>query len=438
MGRLALVDCNNFFCSCERVFDPTLVGVPVVVLSNNDGCIISRSEEAKALGIPMGAPLHEQQEVIRRHGVRVFSSNYTLYGDMSARVMSILRDEVGRMEVYSIDEAFLELEEGFRVEEARRLRAKVLQWTGIPVCIGMGETKMLAKLANRQAKKNREKTGGVFEIREGAEADRLMAEVPCDALWGVGKNLARRLTGLGITTVLDFKRAEPAQIRKSLGVVGERMWRELHGTKCLELEEMPPARKGVMASRSFGGPVETLEELGEALANHVARASEKVRRFGLWATRVDVFLQTNRFRAGEAQYCPGAGTDLDEPAHGTAELMGLASRLLRGIYRPGYRYKKVGVMLGGLVGSGAYQPSLGWGKLREEPPLDIDQIVDRINRRLGDRKNPVITRGSMGVSKMKTGGTREGRKVRLRQWRMKSGRKSKSYTTNWRELIEAR
>ena len=434
MGRLALVDCNNFFCSCERVFDPTLVGVPVVVLSNNDGCIISRSEEAKALGIPMGAPLHEQQEVIRRHGVRVFSSNYTLYGDMSARVMSILRDEVGRMEVYSIDEAFLELEEGFRVEEARRLRAKVLQWTGIPVCIGMGETKMLAKLANRQAKKNREKTGGVFEIREGAEADRLMAEVPCDALWGVGKNLARRLTGLGITTVLDFKRAEPAQIRKSLGVVGERMWRELHGTKCLELEEMPPARKGVMASRSFGGPVETLEELGEALANHVARASEKVRRFGLWATRVDVFLQTNRFRVGEAQYCPGAGTDLDEPAHGTAELMGLASRLLRGIYRPGYRYKKVGVMLGGLVGSGAYQPSLGWGKLREEPPLDIDQIVDRINRRLGDRKNPVITRGSMGVSKRR----RDGGEVKVKMWRMKSGSRSRSYTTNWKELIEAR
>ena len=197
---------------------------------------------------------------------------------------------------------------------------------------------------------------------------------------------------------------------------------------------MPPARKGVMASRSFGGPVETLEELGEALANHVARASEKVRRFGLWATRVDVFLQTNRFRAGEAQYCPGAGTDLDEPAHGTAELMGLASRLLRGIYRPGYRYKKVGVMLGGLVGSGAYQPSLGWGKLREEPPLDIDQIVDRINRRLGDRKNPVITRGSMGVSKRR----RDGGEVKVKMWRMKSGSRSRSYTTNWKELIEAR
>ena len=420
MGRLALVDCNNFFCSCERVFDPSLIGVPVVVLSNNDGCIISRSEEAKALGIPMGAPLHEQKEVIRKHGVRVFSSNYTLYGDMSARVMSILRDEVGVMEVYSIDEAFLELGDGFGVEEARRLRAKVLRWTGIPVCIGIGETKMLAKLANRHAKKNRERTGGVFEMKEGEEE--LMAGVACDGLWGVGKNLARRLAGLGITTALDFKKADPVQIRKSLGVVGERMLREMNGTRCLELEEMPPDRKGVMASRSFGAPIEALEELEEALANHVARASEKVRRFNLWATRMDVFLQTNYFRKGEPQYCPGAGVNLDQPTNGTAELMGIAGKLLRKIYRSGYRYKKVGVMLGGLVGAGAYQPVLAFEGVREEPRVDIDKIVDGINRRLGDRKNPVITRGSMGNRRLGGG------------WRMRSSRKSPSYTTSWREL----
>lgn len=436
MSRLALVDCNNFFCSCERVFDPSLIGVPVVVLSNNDGCIISRSEEAKALGIPMGAPLHEQQEVIRKHGVRVFSSNYTLYGDMSARVMSILRDEVGVMEVYSIDEAFLDLGEGFGVEEARKLRAKVLRWTGIPVCIGIGETKMLAKLANRHAKKNREKTGGVFEIRKGEEAEKLMAEVGCEALWGVGKNLARRLAGLGIVTALDFKRAEPGQIRKSLGVVGERMLREMNGTRCLELEEMPPDRKGVMASRSFGGPVEALEELEEALANHVARAGEKVRRFGLWATRVDVFLQTNRFRKGEPQYCPGAGVDLEEPVHATAELLGIAGKLLRKIYRLGYRYKKVGVMLGGLVNANCRQPTLKFGGVREEPRVDIDRIVDGINRRLGDRKHPVITRGSMGVSKMK--GKAGGEVVKVRGWRMRSGMRSKAYTTNWGQLVQAK
>ena len=441
MGRLALVDCNNFFCSCERVFDPSLIGVPVVVLSNNDGCIISRSEEAKALGIPMGAPLHEQQEVIRKHGVRVFSSNYTLYGDMSARVMSILREEVGVMEVYSIDEAFLELGDGFGVEEARKLRMKVLRWTGIPVCIGIGETKMLAKLANRHAKKNRERTGGVFEMREGEPAEALMAEVGCEALWGVGKNLARRLAGLGIVTALDFKRAEAGQIRKSLGVVGERMLREMNGTRCLELEEMTPDRKGVMASRSFGGPVEALEELEEALANHVARASEKVRRFGLWATRVDVFLQTNSFRKGEPQYCPGAGVDLDEPIHSTAELMRIAGKLLGSIYRSGYRYKKVGVMLGGLVNAVCFQPALEFQGVREEPRVDIDRIVDGINRRLGDRKNPVITRGSMGVCKMKIkmkmkrGGNGEG--VKAGGWRMRSGMRSRAYTTNWGELVQA-
>ena len=308
------------------------------------------------------------------------------------------------------------------------------------MCSSDLKTKMLAKLANCHAKKNREKTGGVFELAEGAGSDPLMAEVACDALWGVGKNLARRLAGLGIRTVLDFKRSEPAQIRKSLGVVGERMLRELGGTPCLELEEMPPDRKGVMASRSFGGPVETLEELEEALANHVARASEKVRRFGLWATRVDVFLQTNRFRSGEAQYCAGVGVDLDEPAHATSGLMGVAARLLRRIYRPGYRYKKVGVMLGGLVNAGAFQPALPFAGVREEPRVDIDRIVDGINRRLGDRKNPVITRGSMGVSKIKIKeeGNGGGEKVRLRQWRMKSGMRSRSYTTNWAELIVAK
>jgi len=387
----------------------------------------------------MGAPIHDQKEVIRRHGVRVFSSNYTLYGDMSARVMSILREEVGVMEVYSIDEAFLELGDGFGVEEARELRAKVLKWTGIPVCIGIGETKMLAKLANRHAKKNREKTGGVFEMRKGEEAEALMAEVGCEALWGVGKNLARRLVGLGIHTALDFKRAEPAKVRKSLGVVGERMLREMNGTKCLDLEEMPPDRKGVIASRSFGGPVEALEELEEALANHVARASEKVRKFGLWATRVDVFLQTNYFRKGEPQYCPGVGIDLDEPTHATAELMGIAAKLLGRIYRSGYRYKKVGVMLGGLVNARCFQPALQFGGVREEPQVDIDRMVDGINRRLGDRKNPVITRGSMGVSKMRMrgGGDGEGGKLRLRQWRMRSGMKSRAYTTNWSQLVQA-
>ena len=396
--RLALVDCNNFFCSCERVFNPSLASVPVVVLSNNDGCIISRSQEAKDLGISMGAPLHQQQEVIRKHGVRVFSSNYTLYGDMSARVMSILRDAVPAIEVYSIDEAFLEFPPSFDEEAARALRTKILKWTGIPVCIGIAGTKLLAKFANRHAKKNKEITGGVFDLTTYWDPESLMADAPCEALWGVAKNTARTLSKIGIRTVLDFQQADPTAVRKSLGVVGERLLRELNGISCLELEEMPPSRKGVMASRSFGSPVEELEDLEEALANHVARASEKIRRFGLLATHLEVFLQTNRFRQDLPQYYPTRGMTLTEPTASTSELMASARELLQSIYRTGYRYKKTGVMLAHLVSEDEYQPSLFDAPASKGKRLDIDKIVDEINRRLGDNRSPVITRASMGVA----------------------------------------
>jgi len=426
MTRLALVDCNNFFCSCERVFNPALQGKPIVVLSNNDGCIISRSEEAKVLGIPMGAPLHEQQEVIRKHDVQVFSSNYTLYGDMSARVMSILREEVPAIEVYSIDEAFLKLPANFDEEMARALRAKVLQWTGIPVCIGIGSTKLLAKLANRHAKKNKALTGGVFDLTHYWDPEEVLADTPTDGLWGVGRNLAARLAKMGIRTALDFQHADPAVIQRGMGVVGERMFRELNGISCLELEEVPPDRKGVMASRSFGSPVEALEELEEALANHVARAGEKIRRFGLLATGMEVFLRTNRFRKDQPQYSPGIGIALDRPTHSTSELMRTAASLLQRIYRPGYRYKKTGVQLTNLVSEEEYQPGL----FEQVMPgrIDVDKIVDEINRRLGDPKNPVITRASQGMERP---GQRNNR------WKMKSEHHSPHYTTDWHQLPEA-
>ena len=426
MTRLALVDCNNFFCSCERVFNPALQGKPIVVLSNNDGCIISRSEEAKVLGIPMGAPLHEQQEVIRKHDVQVFSSNYTLYGDMSARVMSILREEVPAIEVYSIDEAFLKLPANFDEEMARALRAKVLQWTGIPVCIGIGSTKLLAKLANRHAKKNKALTGGVFDLTHYWDPEEVLADTPTDGLWGVGRNLAARLAKMGIRTALDFQHADPAVIQRGMGVVGERMFRELNGISCLELEEVPPDRKGVMASRSFGSPVEALEELEEALANHVARAGEKIRRFGLLATGMEVFLRTNRFRKDQPQYSPGIGIALDRPTHSTSELMRTAASLLQRIYRPGYRYKKTGVQLTNLVSEEEYQPGL-FEKVRPGR-IDVDKIVDEINRRLGDPKNPVITRASQGMERP---GQRNNR------WKMKSEHHSPHYTTDWHQLPEA-
>jgi DNA polymerase V len=422
--NFALVDCNNFFCSCERVFDPSLTEVPVVVLSNNDGCIISRSEEAKALQIPMGAPLHEQAQRIKENGVRVFSSNYTLYGDMSARVMTILRDVAPSVEVYSIDEAFLELPDGFGEEEAKALRQRLLQWTGIPVCIGIGPTKVLAKLANRHAKKNKDQTGGVFDIGRCPFADLLMGNTPCDALWGVGKSLASRLRGMRINSVLDFKSADASAIRRRLGVVGERMLRELNGISCMELEETPPQRKGIVASRSFGTAIETLDELREALANHVARASAKLRKFDLLATHVQVFLCTNRFRPEEKQYHPASGVSLATPTASTSELMAVADRLLERIYRSGYRYKKTGVMLAPLVSAKEFQPSL----FEPNPGQSsaIDKIVDDINRRMGSPGTPVIKRASQGTI------------CGTKSWQMRREKCSPSYTTNWHQLPVAR
>jgi len=239
----------------------------------------------------------------------------------------------------------------------------------------------------------------------------------------VGKNLALRLKGMGVTTALEFKQADPAAVRKSMGVIGERMLRELNGIPCLELEEMPPDKKGVMASRSFGSLVESLEELEEALANHVARAAEKIRRCGLLATRLEVFLRTNRFRKEDPQYCPGIGITLDRPTNGTGELMTTARELLHRIYRPGYRYKKTGIQLAQLVSEEEYQPELFD---RPKARIDVDRIVDEINSRMGDPKNPVITRLAMGTD------------ASLKRWKMRSNSHSPHYTTNWQQLPTAK
>lgn len=300
----------------------------------------------------------------------------------------------------------------------------MLQWTGIPVCIGIASTKLLAKAANRHTKKNKTVTGGVFDLTHYWDPDGILSEMETGDLWGVGKNLAQRLRGMGVKTSLEFKQADPAAIRKSMGVIGERMLRELNGIPCMELEEMPPDRKGVMASRSFGSPVEDLEELEEALANHVARASEKVRRFGLLATRMEVFLRTNRFRKDDPQYCPGIGITLDRPTNSTSELMTVARELLHRIYRLGYRYKKTGIQLAHLVAEDEYQPELF--DRPKESVIHVDKIVDEINRRMGDPKNPVITRASQGTLRSGKG------------WRMRSERHSPHYTTSWQELPEAR
>ena len=275
----ALADCNNFYASCERVFNPKLAGRPAIVLSNNDGCVVARSNEAKALGIAMGVPAFQIRHLIRKHDVQVFSSNYALYGDLSQRVMETLQQFSPEVEVYSIDEAFLNLS-GFTninlTDYGRRIRATVKQWTGIPVSVGIAETKTLAKIANHVAKRT-EGTDGVFDFTAWPDRDSVLARVLVEEVWGIGPNYARLLTQHGITTALGLRDADDHWIQKQMGVVGLRTVHELRGISCLPLEQCPPPKQGITCSRSFGRPVTTLAEMREAVAAYTARAAEKLR-----------------------------------------------------------------------------------------------------------------------------------------------------------------
>jgi len=418
--KIALVDCNNFYASCERVFNPKLIGCPVVVLSNNDGCVIARSEEAKALGIRMGTPAFENEDTFRRNGVAVLSSNYALYGDMSSRVMSVLRQMVPGMEVYSIDEAFLSLDGGQGESFARELRATVRRWTGIPVSVGIANTKVLAKLANRIAKKTPE-LNGVFHLTSSGNPDEALARVNCADIWGIGRRLAERLASGGIRTARDLKHADMPWVRRTLGVVGERIARELNGIPCLTLEEVAPPKKGIASARSFGRPVELLPELEEALATYTARAGEKLRAGNLLAANIHVFVETNPFKPEQAQYSAGAQITLPRPSNFTPELISAALSLLRKIFRPGYRYKKTGVFMTGLVSGRNVQLSL-FDKPQGENDARraLAEAVDRINRQLGTN---AVRYGAMG--------TRQ-------RWAMRQERKSRGFTTRWTDLPVAR
>ena len=419
----ALCDCNSFYCSCERFFNPKLRDKPVVVLSNNDGCVIARTPEAKALGIPMGAPEFQWRGFFEQHRIAVLSSNYALYGDMSRRVMNVLRQQAGEVEVYSIDEAFLSLE-GMAVGQmeahAQHIRETVRQWTGIPIGVGVAATKTLAKLANRQAKKS----GGVYVLDHRSEVGQaLIEDWPVGNLWGVAGRLEKRLAALSIYTAGQLSRAKLALLRKSFGVVTERMAMELQGISCLELEEITPDRKNICCSRSFGRPVEDLEELREAVATHASRAGEKLRRQGLAASAVCVFLMTNRHRADLPQYHPQAGRELIVPTSFTPELVGECQRILGAIYRPEYRYVKAGVLCLDLVPDDEKQASLfrPVDSAREKKERALMAAVDKLNLYGG---RGTMTTASAGV----------GRK----EWHMRRERMSPCYTTRLADVPRAR
>lgn len=372
--------------------------------------------EAKSqkLGVKMGTPAFQNEQVFKANGVQVFSSNYALYGDMSARVMNTTRTMVEHMEVYSIDEAFLALDEAQGELFAQELRSRVRQWTGIPVSVGIGTSKTLAKIANRYAKKNPQ-FNGVFDLTAG-EPDEILAKIMCEDIWGIAKRTAEKLAKANITTALDLKHADVPWIRNTLGVVGERMVRELNGVPCIELEELPPLKKGIATARSFGHQVESLEEMEQALATYIARIGEKLRGQKLLASRMSVFVETNYFKPDQPQYESSAQGTFMNPTNQTPELIAKGLDLLRKIYRSGFKYKKTGAFVTELVDEGTEQMSL-FENRDQKHRIALQAAVDGLNNRLGRN---VVRYGSMGVQE---------------PWRMRQQRKSRRFTTCWNELL---
>ena len=421
-----LVDVNNFYVSCERAFNPRLANVPVVVLSNNDGCAVARSNEVKALGVKMGAPWFQMKELARQHGIVALSSNYTLYGDMSNRVVSILREFSPDIEVYSIDESFLRVEtvdhlHGGATSMGQAMRHRIRQWTSLPVCAGFGESKTLAKFANHLAKKN-PVFDGVCDLTALTDAQRQqwMAKIEVGEVWGVGRRIAARLQTMGIRSVLDLATADLKLVRRQFGVVLERTVTELQGTSCLELDDLADPKQQIMASRSFGEMIYDLAELGEAVAWHIDRAAEKLRDQGSVAGAVYVFIQTNRFRQADPQYNPGVVVPLADVSDDTRALTTAAMKGLKHIYRPGYSYKKCGVMLMELTAKQQRQETLFDDAAARAKSAKLMVAMDAVNSVWG---RGTLRTGAAGMSK---------------GWAMRSENRSLRYTTNWDELPMAK
>ena len=412
----ALVDCNNFYASCERVFNPILEGKPIVVLSNNDGCVVARSNEAKALGIRMGVPEFQIRPLLRAHHVQVFSSNYTLYGDMSQRVMETLEPFCPDLEVYSIDEAFLSLlgfERHNMTEYGRQIRGTVKRWTGLPVSVGIAETKTLAKIANRIAKRTPD-LGGVFDMLDCSDRETVLGRVAVEEVWGIGRNHACTLNQHGITTALQLRGVDDQWIRKRMGIVGLRLVMELRGVSCLDLEQCPAPKQSLTCSRAFGTLISTLTEMEEAVSTYTSRVAEKLRREQLAATVLTVCLTTNEFKEGP-QYSNVITLNLPIVTDSTVGLIRSALQGIRAIYRDGYLYKKAGVMLTGLVPVNRTQADLFDDQDRRKSKR-LMSALDAVNNRWGAG---TLHYASNGITKA---------------WKTEFRRRSPAYTTNWNEL----
>ena len=419
---ILLADANNFYASCEAALNPQLAGKPLLVLSNNDGCIVARSAAAKKLGFKMGQPLFQCLDLVKKHEVEVVSSNYPLYADMSARVMQVLARFAPQMEPYSIDEAFLALP-GFSPAEldwhSKTLRDTVRRWTGITVSVGLAITKTLAKIANERAKKVPE-LEGVFDISAYSteKLDELLANTEVEDVWGIGRQRGRLLRQYGYSTAYDLKYAPDGWLKKNLTITGLRTAWELRGIPCLPLELAPPPKKAIACTRSFGGSVTKLAELREAVATYSSRVAEKLREQGSVAGVIQVFIHTNHFNPREPYYANHYTMRLAQPSSFSPTLVNYAQHALEQIYRPGYRYIKAGVIVTDLSSQSAFQ----LGLLEGPDPWEVEgegrlmSAVDTLNQRFGREK---VRLASSGLE---------------RRWWMKQTRLSPRYTTNWQEL----
>ena len=414
----ALVDCNNFYASCERVFNPKLEGKPIVILSNNDGCIISRSNEAKVLGINMGGPAFKLEDILKQHKVYVFSSNYALYGDLSERVMTTLIDIVPDIEIYSIDEAFLDLS-GVKYQSLNELgetiRHTVKQWTGIPVSVGIANTKTLAKAANHIAKKQKQ-YNGVCVLQNDDEVIKALEHLPIEEIWGVGRRYTKFLKKNNINTALELRNSNDEWIKKHLTIMGLRMVTELRGVSCHSLEITAPPKKAICTARSMGRMTSELQELEQAVANHATRCAEKLRAQGSCANMLCVFLETNRFKEHEPQYNNLKVVKFAVATSSNTEIINYAIKGLRQIFKPGFRYKKAGVIVSGIVPETQVQQDM-FDTIDREKSKDLMEAIDRMNNIFG---RDIVRSAAQGYD---------------RKWKLRQEKLSPCYTSKWTDLL---
>ena len=417
----ALVDCNNFYASCERVFQPQLEGKPVVILSNNDGCVIARSNEAKALGIPMGAPAFQYRSFFKQKGVQVFSSNYPLYGDMSSRVMSLLGQYSPNLEIYSIDEAFLQFKgfDLFNLEaEGRRMRKQVRRWTGIPVSVGMGPSKALAKIANKIAKKYDTKTGGVYCIDTEDKRVKALKWTAIGDIWGIGRQHCKRLEALGVKNAWQFTLLPDDWVKKHMSILGLRLKKDLQGLPSIQLEEVPSPKKGIATTRSFEGTLTAFSDLEERVSTFANSCAEKMRKQGSSCTALLVFLRSDPHKKGAIPYRNSCVLTLPYASNSSITLSKYAVWGLHKIFKEGIQYKKAGVMLMGLTPTATRQLPLFGGE--EVKHLAVMQALDRLHKRFGPHQIKLANQNLQ------------------RTWKMKQEHLSQRYTTEIKEVITVR